>query len=91
MPVCDQRHRDPHHRTVCEDRRRAGRAAAAGRLLALSDSELVCLAVAQALLGFTSEAQWLHARKHLAGMFPYLPQQSGYNKRLRAGLGLVKR
>jgi hypothetical protein len=46
----------------------------------------------QALLGFTSEAHWLrYARKHLAGMFPYLPQQSGYNKRLRAGLGLVKR
>ena len=63
-----------------------------GRPPALSDSELVCLAVAQALLGFTSEAQWLrYARKHLAGMFPYLPQQSGYNKRLRAGLGLVKR
>jgi hypothetical protein len=63
-----------------------------GRPPALTDSELVCLAVAQALLGFTSEAQWLrYARKHLAGMFPYLPQQSGYNKRLRAGLGLVKR
>src|SRR5205814_1485653 len=43
-------------------------------------------------LGFTSEAHWLrYARKHLAGMFPYLPQQSGYNKRLRAALGLVKR
>jgi hypothetical protein len=63
-----------------------------GRPSALTDSELVCLAVAQALLGFTSEAQWLrYAGKHLAGMFPYLPQQSGYNKRLRAGLGLVKR
>ena len=24
-------------------------------------------------------------------MFPYLPQQSGYNKRLRAALGLAKR
>lgn len=24
-------------------------------------------------------------------MFPYLPQQSGYNKHLRAGFGLVKR
>lgn len=58
----------------------------------LTDSELVCLAVAQALLGFTSEAHWLrYARKHLAVMFPYLPQQSGYNKRLRAALGLVKR
>ena len=63
-----------------------------GRPPVLTDSELVCLAAAQALLGFTSEAQWLrYARKHLGGMFPYLPQQSGYNKRLRAALGLVKR
>lgn len=58
----------------------------------LTDSELVCLSVAQAMLGFTSERHWLrYARKHLAGLFPYLPQQSGYNKRLRAALGLVKR
>lgn len=63
-----------------------------GRPPVLTDSELVCVAVAQALLGFTSEAHWLrYARKHLAGMSPYLPQQSGYNKRLRAALGLVKR
>lgn len=63
-----------------------------GRPPILTDSELVCLAVAQALLGFTSEAHWLrYARTHLTGMFPYLPQQSGYNKRLRNALGLVKR
>lgn len=63
-----------------------------GRPPILTDSELVCLAVAQSLLGFTSEAHWLrYARTHLTGMFPYLPQQSGYNKRLRAALGLVKR
>lgn len=58
----------------------------------LTDSELVCVAVAQAMLGFASEAHWLrYARTHLTGLFPYLPQQSGYNKRLRATLGLVKR
>jgi Transposase DDE domain len=63
-----------------------------GRPPVLTDSELVCLAAAQALLGFTSEARWLrYVRKHLPGMFPCLPQQSGYNKRLRAALGLVKR
>jgi Transposase DDE domain len=63
-----------------------------GRPPVLTDPELVCLAAAQALLGFTSEARWLrYARKHLAGMFPYLPQQSGYNKRLRAAAGLVRR
>ncbi|WP_131764968.1 IS982 family transposase [Candidatus Protofrankia californiensis] len=62
-----------------------------GRPPRLTDSELVCLAVAQALLGHHSEARWLrHARTHLAGMFPYLPGQSGYNKRLRAALPLVK-
>jgi hypothetical protein len=50
----------------------------------LSDAELVTLAVMQALLGFVSEARWLrYARKHLRGMFPCLPGQSGYNKRLR--------
>jgi hypothetical protein len=63
-----------------------------GRPPMLTDSELVCVAVAQALLGFTSEAHWLRdARKHLSGLFPYLPQHSGYNKRLRGALGLVKR
>jgi hypothetical protein len=51
----------------------------------ISDAELVTLAVMQALLGFTSEARWLrYARAHLRRMFPRLPQQPGYNKRLRA-------
>jgi len=50
----------------------------------MSDAELLTLAVLQALLGFTSERRWLrHARRHLLGMFPTLPGQSGYNKRLR--------
>jgi Transposase DDE domain len=51
----------------------------------ISDAELLTLAVMQALLGFTSERRWLrHARTHLLTMFPNLPGQSGYNKRLRA-------
>ena len=63
-----------------------------GRPPLLSDSELVCLAVAQALLGYHSESRWLrYANKHLSGMFPYLPQRAGYYKRLRSALGLVKR
>ncbi|WP_030990001.1 IS982 family transposase [Streptomyces sp. NRRL WC-3744] len=63
-----------------------------GRPPLLSDSELICLAVAQALLGYHSEARWLrYAHKHLSGMFPYLPQRAGYNKRLRSSLPLVKR
>ena len=49
-----------------------------------SDAEILTLAVMQALLGFTSETRWLrYARKNLLGMFPSLPLQSGYNKRLR--------
>ena len=56
----------------------------------LSDAELVTVAVMQALLGFSSETRWLRfARKHLAGMFPYVPNQSGYNKRLRRAAGLI--
>jgi len=50
----------------------------------VSDAELVTLAVMQALLGHTSEARWLrYASTHLRAEFPYLPQQPGYNKRLR--------
>lgn len=50
----------------------------------ISDAELIVLSVMQALLGYRSEARWLRrARKDFHGMFPYLPGQSGYNKRLR--------
>ena len=57
----------------------------------LSDAELVTLAVMQALLGFASEARWLrHADRHLRHLSPYLPRQSGYNKRLR-GVGWLLR
>ena len=46
-----------------------------------TDAELVTLAVMQALLGRTSEARWLrYARAELRHLFPYLPQQPGYNK-----------
>ena len=42
------------------------------------------LAVMAALLGYTSEARWLRfAREQLRALFPYLPKQPGYNKRLR--------
>ena len=57
----------------------------------LSDAELVTVAVMQALLGFTSETRWLrYAHKHLGDLFPYLPGQSGYNKRLRRAAGLIQ-
>jgi hypothetical protein len=57
----------------------------------LSDAELVTLAMMQAMLGFTSAARWLrHARAHLRHLFPYLPQQPGYNKRLRKAAELIR-
>jgi Transposase DDE domain len=56
----------------------------------LTDAGLVTLAVMQALLGYTSESRWIrHARAHLGHLFPYLPGQPGYNRRLRAAAGLI--
>ena len=45
-----------------------------------------------ALMGFTSERRWLrYANGHLAGMFPALIGQSGYNKRIRKAFWLFIR
>jgi hypothetical protein len=56
-----------------------------GRPPKLSDAELVCLAVAQVLLGCHSERRWLRfVGRRLGHLFPYVPGQSGYNRRLRA-------
>jgi hypothetical protein len=50
----------------------------------ITDAERITLAVMQAILGYTSEARWLRfARNQLLTLFPQLPQQPGYNKRLR--------
>jgi hypothetical protein len=58
----------------------------------LSDSEVACLAVAQVLLRCPSERLWLRGARHRLGhLFPYLPQQAGYNKRLRACAPLLIR
>jgi hypothetical protein len=57
----------------------------------LSDAELLTLAVLQALLGFTSETRFLrYATGHLRSWFPYIPHQSGYNKRLRKAQGQLR-
>src|SRR6266516_4228817 len=54
-----------------------------GRKPWLGDAELICLAVAQHLLAVSSERRWVrYARSHLRGLFPYLPKQCGYGKRL---------
>jgi len=51
----------------------------------ITDAELITLAVMQALLGYHEEARWIRfARKTLTTMFPAIPRQPGYNKRLRA-------
>ncbi len=49
------------------------------------------MAVVQALLGFSSETRFPRfAKAHLSGLFPYVPSQSGYNKRLRAAGGQLQ-
>src|SRR6201996_7469777 len=61
-----------------------------GRSKRLSDAELVCLAVAQALLGARSEHYWLRmCYARLGHLFPYLPKQPGYHKRLKAAAPLL--
>jgi len=57
----------------------------AGRRPKISDAELITLAVAQILLGCHSERRFLRlARRRLGHLFPYIPKQPGYNKRIRA-------
>ena len=56
-----------------------------GRPKQLSDAELVCRAVAQVLLGARSEHHWLRiCYGRLGHLFPYLPKQPGYHKRVKA-------
>lgn len=55
-----------------------------GRPPRISDSELICLAIAQVLLDCPNERRFLRlARARLGHLFPYIPGQSGFNKRLR--------
>jgi Transposase DDE domain len=55
-----------------------------GRKPRISDAEVVCLAVAQVLLDCPKERRFLRfARRRLGHLFPYIPGQSGYNKRVR--------
>jgi len=55
-----------------------------GRPPRISDSELICLAVAQVLLDCPNERRFLRlAKRRLRHLFPYIPGQSGFNKRLR--------
>jgi hypothetical protein len=64
--------------------------ARAGRRPLISDAELVALAVAQAAIGISSDRQFLGLiERVLPGWFPHLPDQSQYNRRLRALVELI--
>lgn len=55
-----------------------------------SDAELITLSVMSALLGYTSETHWLRrVDKDFRCMFPVVPRQPGYNKRLRKLAGTI--
>lgn len=63
-----------------------------GRRPPFTDAELVTFAVAQVLMGFADERRWIrHAHRNpvLRAMFPYLPKQSGYHKRLKTASALL--
>src|SRR4051794_26835379 len=91
MIYCEERPGRPPDRTACgiDDHvvpARRGR----GRRPRLSDAELVCLAVAQVLLGFHVEHRWIRfAHCRLGHLFRYLPKQPDYNKRRRAAAPLL--
>jgi len=56
-----------------------------GRPQLTTDNELLCLMVAQMLLGHPSDRRFLAvARRRLVHLFPQLPSQSRYNERCRA-------
>ena len=51
----------------------------------ISDAELIALAVAQMFLAIPNDRKFLAlAQWRLGHLFPYLPKQPGYNKRLRS-------
>ena len=92
MIARDCRPRHPPDGTVRADRRSRDRFCPAppGRPKKLSDAELACLAVAQVLLGARSEHHWLRlCYGRLGHLFPYLPRQPGYHKRLKAAAPLL--
>ena len=62
-----------------------------GRPPAVTDAELLCLAVAQVLLRFNNEHHWLRAAPARVGhLFPRLLGRSEYNQRLKDAAGLLE-
>ena len=62
----------------------------AGRRPLTTDAELVALAVCQAAVGISSDRQFLGlVERLLPGWFSHIPEQSQYNRRLRALVELI--
>jgi hypothetical protein len=56
-----------------------------GRKPRINDASIIAIAVAQIFLDCPSERRFLRfARERLGHLFPYIPGQSGFNKRVRA-------
>jgi hypothetical protein len=71
--------------------RSGGQRRGPGRPPAVTDAELVCLAVAQVLLRYHDEHHWLRAAPSRVGhLFPRLLSQPGYNRRLRGAAWLLE-
>jgi hypothetical protein len=71
--------------------RPGGRRRGPGRYPAVTDAEVVCLAVAQVLLRYNDEHHWLRAAPTRVGhLFPRLLSQPAYNRRLRAVADLME-
>jgi hypothetical protein len=71
--------------------RPGGRHRGPGRPPTVTDAELVCLAVAQVLLRYNDEHHWLRAAPTWVGhLFPRLPSQPAYNRRLRQVADLME-
>lgn len=61
-----------------------------GRPAKVTDAELIALACAQAVMGITSDRQFLGVIGfRLWGWFPHLPDQTQYNRRLRGLSGVM--
>jgi hypothetical protein len=63
-----------------------------GRPPKITDAELITLAAAQMLMGLPNDRQFLAlAAYRLGHLFPYLPKQPAYNKRLRKLVPQIQR
>lgn len=63
-----------------------------GRPPKITDAELITLALAQVFMGLPNDRQFLALASYRLGhLFPYLPKQSGFNKRMRRLVPQIER